>query len=424
MKHLLTSGKSLLCFALIVLTIQLTAQNTFTDYKGKVIDKSSKKGLELVSLNIKDSNISTVTNSEGEFILKVPSNIKDPILVVGLIGYKRIELPLSNSNRDGMKIEMSSEVTQLSEVNISSYKDAKNLVKKVFANKLKNSQSETVLMTGFYRETIKRRNRDASLTEAVVELLKQPYSTGLSDAVKLNKARKVTNYRRLDTVAVKLQGGPFSTLYLDIMKYPEYIFSDKSIDSYNFNFDEPSTYNNRPVYVVNFSIKDGAPLLGFNGKLYIDTNSLALTSATYDMDLRDKKKAGSVLVKRKPNSVIAYPTKAKYRVDYKETNGKWHYSYSSLDLTFKVNKKRKLFNSVYTLSSEMAITDWVVSDKAKKFKYSERLRPTVILNDAVSGFSDPDFWGEYNLIEPEKSIESAINKIKRRLKRSSSSSAP
>ena len=84
-------------------------------------------------------------------------------------------------------------------------------------------------MTAFYRETIKRRNRNVSLTEAVVNLYKQPYTNKSKDIVALNKARKSTDYRRLDTVTVKLQGGPYSTLYLDIMKYPEYIFTPASI---------------------------------------------------------------------------------------------------------------------------------------------------------------------------------------------------
>ena len=33
----------------------------------------------------------------------------------------------------------------------------------------------------------------------------------------------------------------------------------------------------------------------------------------------------------------------------------------------------------------------------------------------ASGFSDPNFWGAYNIIEPEKSIESAIKKISKQL---------
>ena len=42
----------------------------------------------------------------------------------------------------------------------------------------------------------------------------------------------------------------------------------------------------------------------------------------------------------------------------------------------------------------------------------------MIISDEISGFSDPDFWGTYNLIEPDKSIESAIEKIRRKLERS------
>jgi len=45
------------------------------------------------------------------------------------------------------------------------------------------------------------------------------------------------------------------------------------------------------------------------------------------------------------------------------------------------------------------------------------LRTSVIMSDKTLGFSDPEFWGEYNVIEPEKSIETAIKKIKKQLKK-------
>ena len=66
----------------------------------------------------------------------------------------------------------------------------------------------------------------------------------------------------------------------------------------------------------------------------------------------------------------------------------------------------------------MAVTDWEINTDDIKFKGKDRLRPTVIITDAISGFSDPDFWGEYNLIEPDKSIESAIEKIRKNIKKS------
>jgi hypothetical protein len=402
---------------MLLVVFSLNAQVNLTEYSGKVIDGNTNKVLEAASLNINNTNISTISNSEGEFILKVPSQNLDAKLIVSLLGYNTRVLPLSELTREGNVIMLYEAVTELSAVNISAYKDAESLVRAVFKNKFKNHQDESVYMTAFYRETIKRRNRNVSLTEAVVNILKFPNNSSVEDAIKLDKARKSTDYKRLDTVSVKLQGGPFSTIYLDIMKYPDYIFTDETIGSYRFTFSEPSTVNNRSVYVVEFKPKNNSLNFSYNGKLYIDVQSLALVSANYALDLSNKSKSKNLLVKKKPSNIVVYPLEANYKVDYKVKGDKWYYSYSNLNLTFKVNKKREIFNKVYTLSSEMAVTDWEINTKGRKIKNKDRLRPSVIITDAISGFSDPNFWGEYNLIEPDKSIESAIEKIKKSIER-------
>ncbi len=324
---------------------------------------------------------------------------------------------MSELTKENNKIKLYEAVTELSEVSITTYKNAESLVRKVFEDKYRNLQDESVYMTAFYRETIKRSNRNVSLTEAVVNILKQPHTSSQRDAIKLGKVRKSRDYKRLDTVSVKLQGGPFSTIYLDLMKYPEYIFTDESIGSYDFSFGDASTINNRNVYVVNFRSKNSGLNYNYTGKLYIDVQSLALVSAQYALDVSNKSKTKNLLVRKKPRDIIVYPLEANYRVDYKARGGKWYYSYSNLSLKFKVNKKRQIFNKVYTLASEMAITDWEINIKDKKIKNKDRLRPSVIITDAISGFSDPDFWGEYNLIEPDKSIESAIEKIRNSIRK-------
>jgi len=66
-----------LCVTLL-LAFSLSAQTGFTEFSGKVVNGNSKKGLEAVSLNINETNISTITNSEGEFVnllLKYRMNI-------------------------------------------------------------------------------------------------------------------------------------------------------------------------------------------------------------------------------------------------------------------------------------------------------------------------------------------------------------
>lgn len=401
--------------ALFIVT-PLISQTGFTEFYGKVVKKNSNKPLEAVSLSLSNKNIGTVTNRDGRFVLKVPNEYLGERLVVNLLGYNPYSVKLSDLPKKEIVVELVQVVTQLSEVSISAYKDARVLVERVFKNKLDNFEKRSVNMTAFYRETIKRRNRNVSLTEAVLDISKQSYSAISRDKIEIRKARKSTDYKKLDTLSVKLQGGPFSAIYMDVMKYPEYIF-DENFGNYKFTFREPTTINNKNVYVVNFKPINSALNIFYTGELYIDVQSLALVSAEYKMDLSNKKRTKNLLVRKKPRSIIVYPVEANYKVDYNYSDGKWYYGYSKMYLKFKVNKKRSLFNKVYSLSSEMAITDWEIATSENKLEMDNRLKPSVIIADAISGFSDPDFWGQYNLIEPDKSIESAIRKIQKNIER-------
>jgi hypothetical protein len=419
MKKMLSTTKTLsqglgLLFFLFAQVV--FAQTSFTEFTGKVVDKNSGKPLEAVSLRLVNRNIGTVTNTEGDYVLKVPQDYMNAQLSVNHLGYKPYVIDLEDLKRTDAIIELNQVVTKLSQVNISAYKSAKALIEKVFKNRMKNFDDQYLKMTAFYRETIKRRNRNVSLTEAVVDIVKQPYDMLGRDKIGLSKARKSTDYKRLDTLSVKLQGGPFSTIYLDVMKYTEYIF-DENYSNYRFTFDEPSTIDNRDVYVVKFEPINNTMNLMYGGKLFIDVESLALVSAEYALDLRNKRRTKNLLVRKKPSDVIVYPVEANYKVDYSFDGEKWHYGYSNLYLKFKVNKKRSLFNKVYSLASEMAVTDWYKMKSRKDFDVKEPLRPSIIIADEISGFSDPDFWGQYNLIEPEKSIESAIEKIQKSIEK-------
>jgi len=82
---------------------------------------------------------------------------------------------------------------------------------------------------------------------------------------------------------------------------------------------------------------------------------------------------------------------------------------------FKVNWKKKLFNTNYTTMSELAITDRT-DEEVIKFASRERVRPSDVFTEEVAAFADPDFWGDYNVIEPDQSIESAIRKLSRKLR--------
>ena len=391
--------------------------NSFIPFKGEIVDEENGKPLIFANITLENNNISTVSNTEGEFLLKVPKDIAEGTIVVSFLGYTTRRIPLVQLGRNNNRIALKVSVTELPEVNLSVPKDARVLVKETFRKKGDNYFKDPAVMTAFYRETIKKRRRNVSLSEAVVNIYKTPYTSARQDAVSIYKARKSTDYSKLDTLVLKLQGGPFNTLFVDIMKYPDYIFTEESMVKYKFSFDRSTRINDQLIYVINFEQREGYLEPLYKGKLYIDAEKKILTSAIFSLNITDKEEASRMFVRRKPWNAHVYPTEVAYRVDYRERNGRWFYSYSNVLLEFKIDWDKRLFNSVYTLSCEMAITDWEKYLEDERPKFKDRLRTNIILSDEAIGFSDPNFWGAYNIIEPEKSIESAIRKIQKQLEK-------
>ncbi|MDD3721238.1 MAG: carboxypeptidase-like regulatory domain-containing protein [Lutibacter sp.] len=388
----------------------------YSEYRGKVIDVKTKKPLEYATLLVNGTNISTITNSQGGFLLKVPKIFSDRRVTVSFLGYTSKVMSLADFDPKNTIIKLEIYIEELSEVKIN-VKDATSLVQEMLKRKGNNYVNDDLKMTSFYRETIKKRRTYVSLSEAVVEIYKQPYSTDRSDILKIYKARKSTDYNKLDTVAFKLRGGPFTTLYLDIMKNTAMLFDEDMADIYDFTFDNSTKIDNRLIYVVNFKQKRYINEPYYYGKLYIDAQTLALTNAKFYLNLENKQKASKFFIIKKPKNAKVLPIEAYYQVEYREKDGKWVYGYSRIQLGFKINWDKKWFNSIYYSTIEMAITDWEKSDDKQLPKLKERLRPSVIMSDNTSGFKDPEFWGAYNVIEPDKPIESAIEKIQRQLKR-------
>ena len=255
----------------------------FTEFKGKILDAQTSKALVFATITIKGTNASTVSNAQGDFVLKVPNSLLKNTVEVSFLGYETLTKQLDVKTSNAFNLALEPAAIALNEVDLIIPKDAKTLVEETLARKGENYFNSPTLMTAFYRETIKKRRKNVSLSEAVVSIYKSPYVSNRKDDVALYKARKSTDYTKLDTLALKLQGGPFNTLYIDVMKYPEYLFSDTYMDLYKFSYGAATRVNDQLVYVVNFEPRsyEGEPL--FKGQLFIDVERKILTKAIFSM---------------------------------------------------------------------------------------------------------------------------------------------
>lgn len=408
----------LFCLFLILIPTTFSAQNTesYTIYKAIIVDKNNKAPLAFAGITVEGTNFSTVSNTDGEFALKLSSSIKEAVINIQFLGYKSKSVSIADLNNSKNKIELEPVTLELPEFSVIS-KDAESLVQIMFEKKGDNYPTEEEHLTAFYRETIRRNKTYASLSESVVDIYKQSYNSYKSDIVKIYKARKKTDYEKVDTLVFKLMGGPFNSLYLDLMKHPDMIFTEKMLENYEFTYDRSTRLGNRLIYIIDFKQKKHIEDPLYLGKLYIDAETMALKTAIFKLNISDKEAASRMFIIKKPYNADAYPIETNYRIDFLQKDKKWYYGYSRIELGLRVNWKKKLFNTTFYSTIEMAVTDRNKPNYDKETINKEKIRPSIVIADEVSGFSDPDFWGEFNVIEPEKPIEAAIRKIQKQLEK-------
>jgi hypothetical protein len=421
-KVLLTATVAMLLFLLPAGDIDASSARTKKDQqqvtiiRGRVVDAETNQPLIFAGIAVQGTNVSTVTNLDGEFTLKIGEGEAGK-LEFSYIGYKNRVMSIDDMKTNGQRnvIELETAMIPIREVIVKPLVP-EEIIEKVIDHFDENYPAVANDMTGFYRETIRKNRTYVSIGEAVVEVFKAPYQNELRyDAVRIYKGRKSSDVDKMDTVLFKLQGGPTTTLYLDVVKNPETFLTREALAQYDLELSSIVVIDDRTNYVINFYQKPSITTPLYQGRLFIDIETYAVAQAEFAFNLENKDLAASMFIRKKPMGMQVTPELTSYLVRYREMNGKWYFTHSRAEVKFKVDWKRKLFNTNYTTMSELAITDRTEEDVVK-FTSKERIKPSDVFTEEVTAFADPDFWGDYNVIEPDQSIEAAIRKLSRKVK--------
>ena len=389
--------------------------DTFTTIKGKVVNSHTNEPLVFVSILAVGTNVGTVTNTEGEFSFNIEDDLNVTQISFKFLGFKNKIVALKSLVGKNTIVKLEAYAVPIEEVVVRPNNPVE-LIEEILKKIPKNYSTEASKHLAFYRETIMKKRKYVSVSEAIVEIYKAPYhQSAKKDLVKLYKGRKSANVKSQDTVIMKLKGGPKTALLLDVAKNPYILFSSENLNNYIFEIDEIININNKQNYIIKFNQKKHQEFPLFNGKMYVEIESYAITAVEFSVNLENKVEARKMFVSKKPLFMTITPTATKYYVTYSENNGKYIFSHARGEVTFKCTWKRKLFNSKYTIMTEIASTDHT-NKNVVKFPKEEQLKSSIVFEDKVHPFADPDFWGKYNIIKPEESIENTIKKYGVRLK--------
>jgi len=228
---------------LVFSSMPLLAQNeeAVTTIRGKILDQRTGKPLIFASIFVVNSGVATVSNSEGDFILKVPQSLQSNPIKFSFMGYKPVLYKLSDLKPDDNAISLDLETINIKDVIVRA-NDPVALIKRALENVPENYGNSPSVCTAFYRESILQNRQYAGVAEAVLTIYKSGYSTQTdNDRIKVFKGRKSQDVRKMDTLIFKLQGGHYVALLLDLAKNPETFMEEQYFNNYIY---QPVTLTN------------------------------------------------------------------------------------------------------------------------------------------------------------------------------------
>ena len=115
----------------------------------------------------------------------------------------------------------------------------------------------------------------------------------------------------------------------------------------------------------------------------------------------------------KPADIRFKPKEMTLLLNYKWEDGKSRLSYARTLFRFNCDARKRLFNTEFTAIAEMVVTNRHAGVEAVPIERKEAFRSSEILADKSQAFADPDFWKDYNIIEPTESLEHALGRLKK-----------
>jgi len=325
------------------------------------------------------------------------------------MGYKRAYLLPDTLQHNKLNIFLDPVEIQLKEVLVSAA-NPMQVMDKLVENIYENYPTNTQLMTSFYREVLKQDKEYINVSEAVMDILKAPYSNPFrQDQIRYLKGRKSPDVQSsFQLVDFKMQGGPYYITKLDVIKTMDSFIDKEFREYYSYRVENVIDYVNRPTYVVHFEPDGKFDYLTYEGELYIDRETFALVHAEFSLSRSGKKSARRSLIKKKPRGFNVRPIDLDYTVTYKRHHDKWYLNSAQTSVKFHVKSRQDKINSVFHSVSDLLITNYRETN-LRRFKRDESFDSSLIFSEIITSY-DEDFWGNYNVIKPSEDLRNALKK--------------
>lgn len=380
---------------------------------GKITDAETSDPLPYATIGISHRGKGTVTNFNGEFILKISDESLDDTLTVSYVGYVNRLIPVRSLPGNEMTISMDRDFIPIPEIIIRT-QDPRLIISKTISSIASNYGTTPASLTGFYREGVYRKKEPQIYSEAVVKIYKSPYTRSfLNDQIKVIRSRKIENLEVRDTLAVRLKAGLSATLSLDGMRHLFDFLDPSSLNSYEYHLTDIVTIDDQSAYVISFVQREWVTEPLMMGDIYINVDNYAVVLVEFEINPEYIDQTAGSYISRLPRDYSMKPEYVRYRARYREIDGRYYLAHVRGDLGFMARSKRRLFNSHFNVFFELAITDFR-TEGVERFDHEELAPVYSVFSRTITGY-DSNFWKDFDFLKPEDDLVEALDRLKVRL---------
>lgn len=370
---------------------------------GILKDKKTKKAIPYASISIHGSMLGTISNTNGQFQLKLPSHLQDSTIKISCLGYYTHSLLPSEFKNDGI-IYLSIANISLQEVVVRSVA-THYIVEQSKRTLGKNYRKTPYGYQAFYRELAMKYEEYVSYNEALFEGY-SPKGSISRDNLILKKARQFVQNDYRDTIQLKLKGGTDAALQLDIANFKPDFLENNSEEHYKFRMNDLLMWHDEMVYIINFVPRVHNEEAIFKGELFISFTDYSLLGAKFSYTKQHLNDMKDALIVKKDYRTKVLPTGYSYHIEYKKLNNKYHINYVKGEITIKAKSKSQLRYVPFSTIFEMTLTA-IDTTTTRKAKHLRTYRTSSVFSEQIK-FSSEEFWQYDNLIIPEDEIMKAF----------------
>lgn len=380
---------------------------------GVITDSETGEPLPFATIGIMSKGKGTVTNSNGEFGLKITHDCINDSLSVSYLGFFNREIPVRQALGNNFDIKMKREYISIPEIIIRN-QVPQEIMRKAFNSIPHNYGNTPACMTAFYREAVIKKSDLQNYTEAILQIYKSSY-TGIiyDDQIKIVKSRKIENVGLKDTLTVRLKAGLGSCLLLDGARNTFDFLLPENYSQYDYRMTDIVTVDEESAFLIEFVQKPGLDIPLFKGSIYINTYDYAIVQADFELNPEFIRKSKQDVISYQAKGYLISPVSVKYSVSYRKINDRYFLNHVRGDLVFTAKQKRRLFKTTFDVFFEMAVTDIDLINVARFDR--EELAPIFsVLSRKINSY-DPVFWGNQDFLKPEENLLQALQHMKIRL---------